>query len=109
MVRDRSTQGVSSLPNVPATNPPGANFYPEDIRNDEFESWVKTLPEQEKAQALVSSHRSGAKGQQNSNLFLQSGIQEDLARPAELLNELPHFMTSQSLHSNISYHAGWRL
>src|SRR5579859_8125197 len=31
------------LPGVPARKPPGANFYPEDMTKEEFESWAKTL------------------------------------------------------------------
>ena len=31
------------LPGVPATKPPGANFYPEDMTKEEFEGWVKNL------------------------------------------------------------------
>jgi len=33
------------LPDVPAHKPAGANFYPEDMTKEEFESWVKTLPD----------------------------------------------------------------
>jgi outer membrane lipoprotein-sorting protein len=39
------------LPGVPDHKPPGANFYPEDMTKEEFESWVKTLPPQQKEQA----------------------------------------------------------
>src|SRR5262249_52849968 len=31
------------LPGVPERKPPGANFYPEDMTKEEFETWVKTL------------------------------------------------------------------
>jgi len=38
------------IPGVPARKPPGANFYPEDMTKEEFESWVKTLyPESKEA------------------------------------------------------------
>ncbi len=40
------------LPDVPAKKPAGANFYPEDMTKEEFESWVKTLPAAERDQAL---------------------------------------------------------
>jgi hypothetical protein len=33
------------LPGVPEKKPAGANFYPEDLTKEEFELWVKTLPE----------------------------------------------------------------
>ncbi len=39
------------LPDVPAKKPAGANFYPEDMSKDEFESWVKTLSAEDKAEA----------------------------------------------------------
>jgi hypothetical protein len=39
------------LPGVPAKKPAGANFYPEDMTKEEFESWVKTLPPAQKEQA----------------------------------------------------------
>jgi hypothetical protein len=38
------------VPDVPPEKLPGANFYPEDMTKEEFETWVKTLPEdQQKA------------------------------------------------------------
>src|SRR5215467_6408646 len=38
------------LPGVPAKKPAGANFYPEDMTKEEFESWAKTLyPESKEA------------------------------------------------------------
>ena len=42
----------SFLPGVPARKPAGANFYPEDMTKEEFESWIKTLPDAERTQAL---------------------------------------------------------
>jgi hypothetical protein len=39
------------MPGVPATKPEGANFYPEDMTKEEFESWVKTLDDKQKEQA----------------------------------------------------------
>ena len=39
------------LPGVPERNPAGANFYPEDMPREEFEAWVKTLPEPARLQA----------------------------------------------------------
>src|ERR1051325_3134730 len=35
---------VAFLAGVPARKPLGANFYPEDMTKEQFESWVKTLP-----------------------------------------------------------------
>jgi hypothetical protein len=39
------------LPDVPARKLPGANFYPEDMTREEFETWVKTLSAADRAQA----------------------------------------------------------
>ncbi len=39
------------LPGVPARKLPGANYYPEDMTKDEFETWVKTLSPEQKEQA----------------------------------------------------------
>jgi hypothetical protein len=39
------------LPDVPAHKLPGANFYPEDMTKEEFESWVKTLPKEQQDEA----------------------------------------------------------
>jgi len=39
------------LSGVPAHKPLGANFYPEDMTKEEFETWAKTLLPSEKAQA----------------------------------------------------------
>ena len=39
------------LPGVPPRKLPGANFYPENMTKDEFESWVKTLPADQQTQA----------------------------------------------------------
>jgi hypothetical protein len=39
------------LPDVPARKLPGANFYPQDMSKEEFETWVKTLSAEQKEQA----------------------------------------------------------
>jgi Peptidase family M49 len=39
------------LPDVPARKPLGANFYPEDMSKEQFETWVKTLPAEKQKEA----------------------------------------------------------
>jgi len=39
------------MPGVPERKPLGANFYPEDMTKEEFEAWVKTLPEAQQQEA----------------------------------------------------------
>src|ERR1022692_1328772 len=40
------------VPGVPAKKPAGANFYPEDMSRDEFETWAFKLPPAQKEQAI---------------------------------------------------------
>src|SRR5690348_15014101 len=44
-------QHKAFIPGVPEHKPAGANFYPEDMTKEEFESWVKTLSPKDKEQA----------------------------------------------------------
>jgi hypothetical protein len=39
------------LPDVPPKKPIGANFYPEDMSRDEFETWAAKLPKDQQEQA----------------------------------------------------------
>ena len=50
------------LPGVPPKKLPGANFYPEDMTKDEFETWVAKLPkaQQEQARGFFTVIRRGA-------------------------------------------------
>ncbi len=41
----------SFLPGVPPRKLPGANFYPENMSKEDFESWVATLPEDQQKDA----------------------------------------------------------
>lgn len=41
---------------VPNPKPPGANYYPEDMTKEEFEAWVKLLPDEEKKKATGFFH-----------------------------------------------------
>jgi len=39
------------IPGVPERKPLGANFYPQDMTREQFESWAKGLPEKDQEQA----------------------------------------------------------
>ncbi|HET6842014.1 MAG TPA: hypothetical protein VFK06_10055 [Candidatus Angelobacter sp.] len=76
------------LPGVPQKKPAGANFYPEDMTREEFESWAKTLSsgEKEQAEGFFTVLRRDA----NHKLKLVPYSQEyksDLDRAATLLRE----------------------
>src|SRR5207248_739192 len=52
------------LPDVPQKKPAGANFYPEDMTKEEFESWVKAHPDQkEQAEGFFTVVRRDANKQ----------------------------------------------
>jgi hypothetical protein len=81
-------QHKAFLPGVPEKKPEGANFYPEDMSKEEFESWVNTLSPAEKEQAVgfFTVVRRGA----DRRLTLVPYSREymsDLARAAKLLRE----------------------
>ncbi len=76
------------LPGVPEHKLPGANFYPETITKEQFESWVKTLPEREQQQAkgFFTIIRSDAKGGFKIVPYSEA-YRDDLQRAANLLKE----------------------
>src|ERR1039457_3297306 len=42
---------IAFLPEVPPRKPAGANFYPEDMSKEQFESWVGSLPADQQKEA----------------------------------------------------------
>src|SRR5690349_7780588 len=42
---------IAFIPGVPERTPPGANFYPEDMKREEFETWARTLDPAAREQA----------------------------------------------------------
>ena len=76
------------LPGVPATKPPGANFYPEDMTKEEFESWEKGLSpgEQESAKGFYTVIRRDASRKLTIVPYSRE-YRADLARAADLLRE----------------------
>ncbi len=86
------------LPGVPAKKPGGANFYPEDMSKEEFESWVKALSDAEKAQAL--GFFTVIRRDSNHKLKMVPYNQEyraDLEQAAKLLREAASLTGNASL------------
>jgi hypothetical protein len=85
------------LPGVPAKKPAGANFYPEDMTKEEFESWVKAHPDQkEQAEGFFTVVRRDA----NKQLKLvpyHLEYKSDLAQAAKLLKEAASLTDNASL------------
>lgn len=82
---------------VPA-RPPHANFYPEDITTAEFEAWLKTLDDAERAKATGFFHviRRDEKGGLKTVPFSEE-YREFLEPAAQLLREAADLTDSESL------------
>ncbi|HZU24343.1 MAG TPA: hypothetical protein VFA04_02410 [Bryobacteraceae bacterium] len=76
------------LPNVPEKKPAGANFYPEDMTRDEFESWVKTLSaaDRTRAEGFFTVIRRDANRRFTIVPYSQA-YHDDLQRAAALLRD----------------------
>jgi len=76
------------LPDVPSKKLPGANFYPEDMTREEFESWVKTLskPEREQAEGFFTMIYRDANRKLHAVPYSQE-YRADLEKSAKLLEQ----------------------
>ena len=76
------------VPNVPPEKLPGANFYPGDMTKEEFETWVKTLPEvqQKAATGFFTVIRRDSTRKLTVVPFSQA-YKADLQKAAKLLSE----------------------
>src|SRR5579872_2344938 len=86
------------LPDVPPKKLPGANFYPPDMTNEEFESWVKKLPEKERREAegfftiIVRGPENRLEAVPYSRAY-----QKELERAATLLRDAADATDNQTL------------
>ena len=86
------------LPGVPQRKPEGANFYPESMTKQQFESWVQKLPpnEQDAAKGFFTVIEPNGKGGLKAVPF-SDAYQADLDRAAKLLNEAAAFTGNPTL------------
>ncbi|MDP9114803.1 MAG: hypothetical protein M3O20_14135 [Acidobacteriota bacterium] len=79
---------VAFLPGVPPKKLPGANFYPEDMSKDEFETWAAKLPkdQQEAARGFFTVIRRGG-DKKLVAIPYSKAYGADLERAAKLLEE----------------------
>ncbi|HVG92714.1 MAG TPA: hypothetical protein VNB54_14565, partial [Alphaproteobacteria bacterium] len=85
------------LPGVPAKKPGGANFYPEDMTREEFESWVKAHPDQkEQAEGFFTVVRRDA-NKQTKLVPYSVEYKVDLSHAARLLKEAAALTDNASL------------
>ncbi len=86
------------LPDVPAKKLRGANFYPEDMTREEFESWVKTLSkaESERAEGFFTVIRRDANRRLRAVPYSEE-YKNDLAKAARLLEEAAGLTSNATL------------
>src|SRR5277367_1347059 len=86
------------IPGVPARKPAGANFYPEDMTREEFETWTKTLPPADK-QAAEGFFTVIRRDSQKRLKAVPYSVEyhDDLARAANLLEEAAGLTTNPTL------------
>ena len=91
---------------VPSEKPSHANFYPDDITKDEFNSWLAGLPdsEKEKATGYFYTIRRDAGGKLMSVPYSQE-YREFLEPAARLLREAAALTTNQTLKDFLSKRA----
>ncbi|MGH9705669.1 MAG: dipeptidyl-peptidase 3 family protein [Candidatus Acidiferrales bacterium] len=86
------------LPDAPPRKLPGANFYPQDMTKQEFESWVRTLSpaEREQARGFFTVIRRGPGGKLTIVAYSQE-YKTDLDAAGALLREAAALTTNASL------------
>ncbi len=94
------------VPGVAPRKPLGANFYPEDMTKDEFETWVAKLPkiQQEEARGFFTVIRRDA-ARKLSIVPCSKAYAQDLARMAKLLGEAAAATPNASLKEFLSLRA----
>ena len=85
------------VPGVPPRKLPGANFYPEDMTKEEFETWVAILPknEQEEARGFFTVIRRA--GRKLAIVPYSTEYAGDLQKAAGLLREAAALTTNETL------------
>jgi hypothetical protein len=94
------------LPGVPPKKLPGANFYPEDMTRDEFETWVARLPheQQEDARGFFSVIRRTPEKKLHAVPY-DSAYEAQLEKAAALLGEAAALTPNASLKEFLTLRA----
>ena len=102
----RLDKNESFLEGVPHEKPPNANFYPDDMTKEEFESWVKTLPaaEQKRATGFFSVVRRDADRKLKLVPYSEE-YREFLEPAARLLREAADLTTNATLKNFLTKRA----
>lgn len=96
------------MPDVPARKPLGANFYPEDMSKEQFESWVAGLSPKDQEQAkgffTVIRWKNGSRRELSWVPYSQE-YHSDLMRAASLLREAAGLTNNASLKKFLNLRA----
>jgi Peptidase family M49 len=94
------------IPGVPERKPEGANFYPADMARPEFEAWLKTLSQSDRATAtgFFTVIRRG-NDKKLSMLPYSRAYADDLERAAKLLREAAELTDNVSLRKYLRLRA----
>jgi hypothetical protein len=101
------------LPGVPAQKLPGANFYPDDMSRQDFESWLASLPQKDQEQAKNfftvirwKAHDAGPSNhRQLSAVPYSEEYRDHLTRAATLLREAAQATDNPSLKNFLNLRA----
>jgi Peptidase family M49 len=97
------------LPGVPAEKPKGANFYPEDVTKEEFETWVASLPTEQQEQAkgffTVIRRNTDAGTKTLVAVPYSEAYKDDLTRAADLLKDAASLTGNASLKAFLNLRA----
>ncbi|MEO5924377.1 MAG: hypothetical protein ABIR70_11175 [Bryobacteraceae bacterium] len=96
---------ASFIPEAPKRKPMGANFYPEDMKKEDFEAWVaKLLPDQKEVATGFFTVIRGT-GQDLTAIPYSVAYQEPLNRAARLLREAAALTNNTSLKEFLNLRA----
>ena len=93
------------LPGVPDHKPAGANFYPEDMKKEEFESWVKGLSKEQREQAEGFFTVIRRNGKSLTAVPYSKAYEADLKKVAGLLREAAALTENASLKKYLTLRA----
>jgi hypothetical protein len=87
------------MPGSPGQRPPGANFYPEDMSREEFEGWVKRLPDKqaESARSFFTVIRRAPGSRELQIVPYHRAYHADLVKASAFLRQAAFLTNNPSL------------
>jgi len=100
--------GEPFVSGVPATRPPGANYYPEDMSKEEFDTFANSLPEAERQKAtgfFYTIRRAPGGGNRLTTVPYSDEYRQELREASELLKQAAGLTQTPSLKSYLEKRA----